>query len=120
MTTTDGLPELPGIDKAEGLKRMMNKAALYEKVLRDFHARFANESAAIRETIASGDFSAAERRAHSAKGLAATIGAGALQSAAHQLEIALGRSERPADSLVDRFEQELQQAIDGIARGFGI
>jgi len=28
MTTTDGLPELPGIDKAEGLKRMMNKAAL--------------------------------------------------------------------------------------------
>lgn len=78
MTSTDGLPELPGIDKADGLKRMMNKTALYEKVLRDFHARFAGEPAAIRAAIASLDFATAERRAHSAKGLAATIGASQL------------------------------------------
>lgn len=120
MTTTDGLPELPGIDKADGLKRMMNKATLYEKVLRDFHARFANEPAAIRAAIADLDFSVAERRAHSAKGLAATIGASTLQDAAHQLEIALGRGEAPPLPVLERYEQELQRVIGGIALGFGI
>ncbi len=120
MTSTDGLPELPGIDKADGLKRMMNKTALYEKVLRDFHARFASESEAIRAAIASRDFATAERRAHSAKGLAATIGASQLREAARQLEILLNRSEVPPATVLTRFKQQLQQVIDGIAAGFGI
>lgn len=47
MTSTDGLPELPGIDKQDGLTRMMNKPLLYEKILRDFHARFMNEAASF-------------------------------------------------------------------------
>ena len=36
MTVGD---ELPGIDKVDGLRRMMNKPALFEKILRDFHSR---------------------------------------------------------------------------------
>ena len=119
MTTPEGLPELPGIDTALGMKRMMNKVALYEKVLRDFHARFADEAAQIRTTWEAGDFTAAERRAHSTKGLAGTIGATALQDAALALEYALKEGQAPAD-IYDRFVQELRTVIDGIAKAFDI
>ena len=120
MNTADGFPDLPGIDKADGLKRMMNKPSLYEKVLRDFHARFSNEPTHIRTALASGDFSTAERRAHSTKGLAGTIGAPALQHAAKELENTLHAGEIPSETTFTQFERELKTVIEGIACSFGI
>jgi CheY-like chemotaxis protein len=108
MSSADGLPDLPGIDKADGLRRMMNKPALYEKVLRDFHARFMTEPKVIREAMQAGDYATAERRAHSTKGLAGTIGALGLQNASKELELALRQGERPHDSLFQQFENELK------------
>jgi len=118
--TSAHMHDLPGIDKADGLQRMMNKTTLYEKVLRDFHARFANEATHIRAALAAGDFPAAARRAHSLKGLAGTIGASALQSAAEELESILHAGETPSEVIFVRFEGELRIVIEGIARGFGI
>lgn len=120
MISGDGLPDLPGIDKADGLKRMLNKPALYEKILRDFHARLINAPQVIRASLASGDFASAERHAHSAKGLAGTIGALDLQTAATALEKTLRDGEMPSDPVFDQFEQALQTVIDGIAVGFRI
>ena len=120
MTISDGIPDLPGIDKADGLKRMMNKPSLYEKVLRDFHARFYDEPTHIRAALESGDFSTAERRAHSTKGLAGTIGAPGLQSAAKDLENTLHAGEIPSETIFSQFESELRIVIEGIACGFGI
>ena len=120
MTTGDGLPDLPGIDKADGLKRMLNKPALYEKILRDFHARLIDAPQVIRATLASGDFVSAERHAHSAKGLAGTIGALDLQNAAMALEKALREGELPSELVFGQFEKALRTVIDGIAVGFGI
>jgi HPt (histidine-containing phosphotransfer) domain-containing protein len=120
MNSTDGFPDLPGINTADGLKRMMNKPALYEKVLRDFYARFNDEPTHIRTALASGDFSTAERRAHSTKGLAGTIGAAGLQSAAKALEDALHAGEMPSETIFGQFERELGIVIEGIACGFDI
>lgn len=120
MNAGDGLPDLPGIDKADGLKRMLNKPALYEKILRDFHARLIDAPQVIRATLASGDFVSAERHAHSAKGLAGTIGALDLQNAAMALEKALREGELPSEPVFGQFEQALRTVIDGIAVGFGI
>ena len=120
MTPANGLPDLPGINTAEGLRRMMNKPSLYEKVLRDFHARFTDEAKAIRAAISAGDFSTAERRAHSTKGLAGTIGAVGLQNAALNLEQALHNGETTLESMFDQFENELGVVIGSIARAFGI
>lgn len=120
MTSADELPPLPGIDSADGLKRMMNKASLYEKVLRDFHARFFDETALIRDAIAAGDFDAAKRHAHSTKGLAGTIGAMALQDLAKALEETLSVEQLPSTELLDEFDRELRLVIDGIARGFDL
>ena len=120
MPSGGDLPELPGIDKAEGLRRMMNKPTLYEKVLRDFHSRFLSEPETIRAAIDSGDLATAERRAHSTKGLAGTIGASALQQAAKALETALRERDAALETLFTRFADELRQVTDGIARGFDI
>ena len=120
MTPEHELPELPGIDKADGLRRMMNKPRLYEKVLRDFHARFIDEPQTIRAAIDSGDLATAERRAHSTKGLAGTIGAAGLQNAAKTLETALREGDMTLETLFTEFERELRQVIGSIASGFGI
>ncbi len=120
MSSADGLPDLPGIDTADGLRRMMNKPALYEKVLRDFHARFMAEPAAIRDAIQAGDFATAERRAHSTKGLAGTIGALDLQKASMDLELALRQGDPLPDGVFQRFENALNTVIASIASGFRI
>ena len=120
MTPENELPDLPGIDKAEGLRRMMNKPRLYEKVLRDFHARFIDEPQIIRAAIDSGDLATAERRAHSTKGLAGTIGAPGLQDAAKALETGLREGDMALESLFTTFESELRQVIHSIASGFAI
>lgn len=120
MTAVDELPPLPGIDKVDGLRRMMNKPALYEKILRDFHDRLVDAPQVIRTMLASTDFEGAERHAHSAKGLAGTIGAGELQTAARELEKVLHDGELPSDAVFARFERELDTVIEGIAVGFGI
>ncbi len=120
MTSTDGLPELPGIDKQDGLTRMMNKPLLYEKILRDFHARFMNEASIIRNAVDTNDLPTAERRAHSTKGLAGSIGALALQDAAKALEGPLRQGTAPDEASLRCFENELRTVIEGIAQGFGI
>jgi HPt (histidine-containing phosphotransfer) domain-containing protein len=120
MSSADGLPDLPGIDKADGLRRMMNKPALYEKVLRDFHARFMAEPGAIHDAVQAGDYATAERRAHSTKGLAGTIGAQGLQNASKELELALRQGEPLPDGVFQRFESELNAVITSIAQGFRI
>ena len=101
------------------MKRMLNKQALYERVLRDFHARFAGEVALLEAALAAGDVAGAERRAHSAKGLAGTIGARDLQATAFELETALREGQEHADALA-RFAAELRRVIDGIGQAYAI
>ena len=118
-TPGDGFPDLPGIDTAEGLRRMMNKSRLYERVLRDFHQRFRDEADHIRTALAAGDRDEARRRAHSTKGLAGSIGAVALQAAALRLEAAIADATDDQAAALAAYADELQRVIAGIARGFG-
>jgi HPt (histidine-containing phosphotransfer) domain-containing protein len=120
MSAVDELPDLPGIDKADGLKRMMNKPALYEKILREFHARLVDAPATIRTALSKGDFETAERHAHSTKGLSGTIGAMELQEAARTLEKTLHDGIHPSATVFEQFERTLATVNQGIALGFGI
>lgn len=120
MSASDALPDLPGIDKADGLRRMMNKPELYEKILRDVYARTIDVPKAIRAALDQGDFTTAERQAHTTKGLAGTIGAVDLQSAAAALEKALHGCQVPSAEIFSQFEQALRTVTEGIAVGFGI
>jgi PAS domain S-box-containing protein len=114
---SNGLPALPGIDTVEGLRRMMNKANLYIRVLRDFRTRFAGEADLIRAALAAGDNATAERHAHSTKGLAGSIGAQELREAALQLEQSIRAGGGHPTAALDAYEAALTTVIEGIANG---
>ena len=116
------LPPLPGINAVEGMRRMMNKQKLYEKILKDFHQRFQHEAELIRVALDTGDRESARRRAHSTKGLAGSIGAERLQQTAMFLENAIGPDrdlEEENCRLID-FAEALGVVIDGLATAFGL
>ena len=107
---------LPGIDVEAGRRHTKGNDKLYQRMLgmfldgqRDFVSRF-------RAASASGDMPAAMRLAHDLKGLAATIGAHAVQTAAASLEQACNEqaSETMADALLDATARELGIVIDGL------
>ena len=79
-------PEIAGLDLKLALKHMMGKTSLLEKVLKKFLESQENEFVALREAHAKGDFTTAQRLAHSLKGNAANLGATKLQLNAELLE----------------------------------
>jgi two-component system sensor histidine kinase/response regulator len=85
----DELPSVEGLDTAEGLQRVAGNRKLYLKLLQQFSAEQAGAPAQIADQIKSGDRAKAERSAHTVKGVAANLGAKAVQAAAGALEKAL-------------------------------
>lgn len=113
-------PMLRGIDTAAGLRFMMNKPPMYERVLRDFYTRFKNTVSEVRFAILHGDREDARRQAHSLKGLAASIGATGLSAAAKDLETALSEPEKPDSGILETFEVSLQEVLEGLSEQFSI
>jgi two-component system sensor histidine kinase/response regulator len=107
-----GLPEISGLDTADGLMRLGGNQALYLKLLRQF---FEGERSAAREILAllnANDPGTAERRAHTIKGVAGNLGAKQVQEAAGKLEKAIATN-------VERTQLEshcldLQRALAGV------
>ncbi len=112
-------PALPGIDTVEGLKRMMNKPAFYEKMLKSFHDRFVGAPATIHGLLAAGRIEDAEREAHSAKGLSASISANRLRDRALALETAIKGGNRNIDPEIAAFAEALGEVLDGLRAQFG-
>ena len=110
--------DIPGLDAAQGLSRVLGKKPLYRTLLRKFAEQQRGAALGIRESLDAGDLVAAERRAHTVKGLAATLGAAEVQADALALEIAI-REARPRAVLDERlaaFEHRLGSlvgALDG-------
>ncbi|MBS1138903.1 MAG: hypothetical protein H6R13_356 [Proteobacteria bacterium] len=119
-TIRTSIPEIPGIDTERGLQRMLNKAALYEKVLRDFHSRFTGESDRIRAALTAADTNTAARSAHSLKGTGGMIGANTLAAIAADLEQAIIATSPETPAHLERFEKELNQVLAGIKSAFDI
>jgi HPt (histidine-containing phosphotransfer) domain-containing protein len=114
------IPDIPGIDVADGLRRMLNRQALYEKVLRDFHARFVGEAGRIRQSLAAGETEAATRQAHSLKGTGGMVGAKGVAEQAALLEQAIKTGSPEVNARLAQFESELNQVLDGIKAAFGL
>ena len=115
-----GIPDIPGIDVADGLRRMLNRQALYEKVLRDFHVRFVGEAGRIRQALAAGETEAAARQAHSLKGTGGMVGAKGVAERAALLEQAIKAGSPEVEARLAQFEGELNQVLDGIKTVFGL
>jgi two-component system sensor histidine kinase/response regulator len=104
----DHLAGISGLDVARGLHQALDREALYHTLLRQFVVGQSDVPARLAEALATADWAGAERTAHTLKGIAAQIGAGALRSLAEQLEQAI-RTQAPRTQL-----NTLQGEIDHV------
>ncbi|MEZ0307996.1 MAG: response regulator, partial [Ramlibacter sp.] len=112
----DGLPVLPGLDTATGLRRMLGKKGLYLAMLRRYVDGQRHCAAEVRDALDAGDWVTAQREVHTARGLAGNIGAVLVPELAWALEEAI--SERRARTEIDQrltpFETCLASLVDAI------
>jgi PAS domain S-box-containing protein len=110
------LPDIAGLDARDGLARVGGNRKLYLKLLR----RFAGEPGAavgqVAEALVRGDAAAAERLAHTVKGVAGNLGAGTLREAAGKLEKAIAAKAPSAElaPLVQGFDSALENLLRGL------
>jgi CheY-like chemotaxis protein len=120
--------DVEGLDVADGLRRMLGKRGLYLSMLRKFVIGQKLATANIVEALRGELWSAAERRAHTLKGVAGTIGAVDLPRHAQRLEAAikerrpreeidarLGDLERPLGRLIAQLERQLPPEPEAMA-----
>lgn len=89
-TPASVLLHIEGIDTESGLRRAMGRPERYLLLLKEFAAQQADVAHQISSAMAQGDRVAAQRIAHTLRGLAGTIGAEALQRQVSGLEQMLG------------------------------
>jgi len=111
------LPPLPGIDQAEAMKILNNKAGLFVKMLYDFRKNYSSLPTILRELSAAGDWAEIQRKAHTVKGVAGYIGSVPLQQAAAILEEAL-RSDMREEGVhrLAEFIDALDEILSSLAQ----
>ncbi len=91
------IPEIVGVNSADGLKRVAGNKRLYLDLLAQFAEKQGDANVQIADALQMGDRKLAERIAHTVKGVAGNIGITGIQSAAAKVEKAI-REEDPAIS----------------------
>jgi two-component system sensor histidine kinase/response regulator len=84
-----------GLDVAAGLRLARGRERLYVSLLRKYVDRHHDFPLALNAALASGDWAAAERLAHTLKGVSGQIGAQTIRTLAELLEHAIRRREEP-------------------------
>ncbi len=108
----DALPIVDGLDTRDGLARVAGNRKLYLRLLTQFVEQQAPAPAQIGEALERGDTATAERLAHTVKGVAGSLGAGAVQRVAATLEKAIA-----ARSGVAELTPQLEE-FKGVLEGF--
>jgi two-component system sensor histidine kinase/response regulator len=116
------IPSLEGLNVQDGLGRVAGNRKLYLKLLRQFVDQQGLAPAQINEALARQDILLAERLAHTVKGVAGSLGMGAVQQVAATLEKAIaaktdsaalapliGNFSKVLDDLVERLDAALPQ-----------
>ncbi len=108
--TSDGLPDIDGLDTKDGLTRVAGNQKLYLKLLRQFAEQQGPAVGQISDALAKGDTALAERLAHTLKGVAGNIGAKSVQPPP-----AIWRNSfatRPNADEVESAKQKVAAALD--------
>jgi two-component system sensor histidine kinase/response regulator len=103
-TTTADLPAIDGLDSADGLRRVAGNIKLYMKLLREFASQQADAVERIRTALTANDTESATRVAHTLKGVAGSLGAEPVQTAAADVEKLL-RDRATSDTTNPALEQ---------------
>src|SRR5438067_11289911 len=115
------IPTVEGLDSAEGLLRVAGNRRLYLKLLRQFCAQKWDAPGKIAEMLNAGDRPAAERKAHTVKGVAGNLGMKTVQLAAGELEKAIhdGADATQLESLRQQFATVLSPLVDRLRAALG-
>jgi len=114
---SDALPAaLDGLDIENGLRRVAGNRKLYRTLLAKFAASQSDVVDRIRADLLAGDLAAAQRSAHTVKGIAGNLGARDVQAAAGRVESGFrdGRADG-ALSALPLLEGALRRVLSGIA-----
>jgi CheY-like chemotaxis protein len=107
------LPELPGINAAPVIKRMRGNVLAYRRLHGLFCQQFQDSALSLRQALEAGDFEAARRLAHTAKGAAGTIGADELSAVSARLGELFNQGNPNFNQLVADFEVALKLVLSG-------
>jgi CheY-like chemotaxis protein len=109
------LPEIAGVNQADGLKRVAGNRRLYRDLLGQFAAK-QGDAAQVSAALERGDRQLAERIAHTVKGVAGNIGITGVQSAAQKLEKAIREGEPGVTRLLNDFASMMGAQVQAIAQ----
>jgi len=109
---------IEGLDVNAGLLHVFGRKPLYLSLLRKFAAGQGEAVRDIRQALDTDDWEAAERTAHTLKGIAATLGANTLQVLAGDAnDRILARSPRAdIDAVLNRLEPVLAGLTEALRR----
>ena len=96
----DSVPEIAGLDQAQGLRQLGGRVELFVRLLRRFAEQYRAALPDLEQLLIRGERTAARRAAHSLKGAAASLGAVELTRLLETFEAALD-SQRDADEIAD-------------------
>ena len=107
--------QLPGVDLAAGLRRVLGRPEVYQRLLGRFAASQEDFATRLRELLARNEPAAAEREAHSLRGLAGNLGADDLAAQAAALESAIKDARHDElPELLDELEVSLTALLQAI------
>lgn len=102
---------LPAIDVEAGVERLMGNRQIYLRALARFLHDYRHAGGAIRAALDGGDLARAQHLAHTLKGAAGMIEAGALYASALALEGALRGGERHVEALFLHADEALSRVL---------
>jgi PAS domain S-box-containing protein len=109
LASLEACASIPGLDTADGLRRVAGNRQLYLKLLRQFVDQHRTTLDDIGAALAQPDHPLAERLAHTLKGVAGNIGAKAVHAAAATLEKAIHSHSATGD--VESARQQVADAL---------
>ena len=111
----EDLPSVDGLDTKGGLARVGGNRKLYLKLLREFIDEQGQAVDRIADALAQNSTGLAERLAHTLKGVAGSLGATQVQSAAGALEKLI--RDRAGSELVDSAKQQVGAVLSPLVMG---
>ncbi|MGD0414864.1 MAG: response regulator [Terriglobales bacterium] len=110
------LPEIAGINLADGLNRVAGNRRLYRDLLGQFAAKQGDAAAQISAALESKDLKLAERIAHTVKGVAGNLAITEVQSAAQKVEKAIRDGQDSVAAPLDALASLLRAQVHAIER----
>ena len=107
---------IEGVDVELGMRRVLGKLPRYMTILRTFVVNQQNAATQIKDALHAGDLVAAERLAHSSKGVAGNIGATGLQALAAILEKSIkeGAEQKVIEAQLANFAKTLASVVEHV------